>query len=80
MMADFAAHSEYILEKRSFDTGVPRDRKTVVVPKGMTPSTHIQFTPQMLRRIRAEIIERAMPKKGPNARPSGAAVDQGQSS
>jgi hypothetical protein len=68
MMADFAAHSEYIMEKRSIDTGLPRNRTTAAVPKGMTPSTHIQFTPEMLRKVRADIIERATPKKGPNAR------------
>ena len=67
MLADFAAHSEYIMEKRGIDTGVPRNRPTVAVPKGMTPSTHIQFTSEMLRNLRAEIVERATPKKGPNA-------------
>jgi hypothetical protein len=67
MMADFAAHSEYIIEKRSLDTGLPRNRTTIAVPKGMTPSTHIQFTPEMLRGIPAEIIERATPKKRPHA-------------
>lgn len=66
MMADFAAHTEYIREKRGIDTGLPRNRPTVAVPKGTTGSTHIQFTPEMLRKWRAEIIERAMPKKGPN--------------
>jgi hypothetical protein len=67
MLADFAAHSEYILEKREIDTGVPRNRSAVAVPRGMTPSTHFQFTPKMLRGLRAAIVERATPKKGPNA-------------
>jgi Protein of unknown function (DUF3800) len=64
MIADFAAHSEYIMEKREIDTGIPRNRATVAVPRGMTGSTHHQFTPEMLRKLRAEIIERARPKKG----------------
>jgi hypothetical protein len=63
MMADFAAHSEYILEKREIDTGIPRNRPTAAVPRGMTASTHYQFTPEMLRKLRAEIVERATPKK-----------------
>jgi hypothetical protein len=67
MLADFAAHSEYLIEKKQIATGVPRNRCTAVVPKGMTPSTHIQFTPGMLRDLRASIVERATPKKGPNA-------------
>jgi hypothetical protein len=68
MLADFAAHSEYIMEKQEIETGVPRNRPTVTVPKGMTPSTHIQFTPTMLRRLRTEIVERAAPQKTvPNA-------------
>jgi hypothetical protein len=62
MIADFAAHSEYLMEKREIDTGVPRNRATVDVPKGMTPSTHYQFTPEMLRGLRAEIVARATPK------------------
>lgn len=80
MMADFAAHSEYILEKAERDTGVPRNRSNVaVIPKGMTPSTHIQFTPQMLQNLRAEMIARYTPKKGPAA--SGApSADQRQPS
>ncbi len=56
MIADFTAHSEYVVEKHEVDTGIPRNRATVGVPKGMTPSTHIQFTPRMLRRLRAEIV------------------------
>jgi len=69
MLADFAAHSEYLMEKREIDTGVPRNRPAAApVPKGMTPSTHIQFTPKMLRGLRAEIVERASTKKtNPNA-------------
>jgi hypothetical protein len=68
MIADFAAHSEYIMEKREIDTGIPRNRPTVDVPKGMTPSTHYQFTPEMLRRLRSEIVARATPKAGsPNS-------------
>jgi hypothetical protein len=43
MMADFAAHSEYIMEKREIDTG-------------MTGSTHYLFTPETLRKLRAEIV------------------------
>jgi Protein of unknown function (DUF3800) len=65
MLADFSAHSEYLLEKRELDTGAPRNRAEVAAPRGMTPSTHIQFTPKMLRSLRAEIIERATAKKGP---------------
>src|ERR1700752_3282062 len=63
MMADFAAHSEYIMEKRGIDTGVPRNRPTIAVPRGMTGSNHYQLTPEMLRKLRAEIVERATPKK-----------------
>jgi hypothetical protein len=69
MLADFAAHSEYLLEKRELDTGAPRNRAQAAAPRGMTPSTHIQFTPTMLRTLRAEIVERAAAKKGPNAPP-----------
>jgi hypothetical protein len=68
MMADFAAHSEYLAEKRAIDTGMPRIQRNVAAPKGMTPSTHIQFTPEVLRKLRAQIIERAMP--GPSPAPS----------
>jgi hypothetical protein len=67
MMADFAAHTEYIMEKLEIDTGVPRKRLSVAVPKGKTGSTHYQFTPEMLRKLRSEEIDRATPKKGPNA-------------
>src|SRR5262249_18304527 len=74
MMADFAAHSEYIMEKREIDTGMPRNRPTVAVPRGMTGSTHYQFTPEMLRKLRTEIVERAPRKKTgsnlPLARPT----------
>jgi hypothetical protein len=63
MMADFAAHSEYIMENREIDTGIPRNRPAAVVPRGMTGSTHYQFTPEMLRKLRAEIVERVTPKK-----------------
>jgi hypothetical protein len=63
MMADFAAHSEYLLEKREIDTGIARNRPTVAVPRGMTGSTHHQFTPQMLRKLRAEIVQKATAKK-----------------
>jgi hypothetical protein len=70
MMADFAAHSEYIMEKREIDTGVPRNRPTVaVIPNGMTPSTHYQFTPEMLRNMRADIIKRATPQRIANSEP-----------
>lgn len=64
MIADFSAHSEYVMEKHEVDTGVPRNRASVYVPKGMTPSTHIQFTPQMLRRPRAEIVANATSVRG----------------
>jgi hypothetical protein len=64
MIADFAAHSEFLMEKRELDTGVLRNRSAVDVPKGMTPSTHLQFTPEMLRKLRAEIVARAIPKGG----------------
>jgi hypothetical protein len=56
MMADFAAHSEYIMEKREIDTGISRNRPTVAVPRGMTGSTHYLFTPETLRKLRAEIV------------------------
>jgi Protein of unknown function (DUF3800) len=62
MLADFAAHSEYLVEKREIDSGVQRDRSMVVAPKGMTPSTHIQFNPEMLRNLRVQIAEKATPK------------------
>ncbi len=78
MMADFAAHSEYILEKRAIDTGMPRNRMTVDIPRGMTPATHIQITQAALRKMRSEIIERATPKKGPNAPPSAQASVSGK--
>jgi hypothetical protein len=80
MLADFAAHSEYLMEKREIDTGTPRNRATVAAPKGMTPSTHIQFTPVMLRKLRAEIVEKATPKKGPNAPISAVTASEDQSS
>ncbi len=79
MLADFAAHSEYLMEKREIDTGVSRNRPTVVAPKGMTPSTHIQFTPVMLRNLRAEIVERATPKKGLNALSVPSLASEGKS-
>jgi len=79
MMADFAAHTEYLVEKREKDTGVPRNRSSVAIPKGMTGSTHYEFTPQMLRNARAEIVARTAPKKGPNA-PTLAPASEGQSS
>jgi hypothetical protein len=80
MMADFAAHTEYIMEKREIDTGVPRNRLSVAVPKGKTGSTHYQTTPEMLRNWRAEIVERTTPKKGPNAPSAVAAASEEQPS
>jgi hypothetical protein len=77
MMADFAAHSEYLMESRSIvATGDLRRRPDVAVPKGMTPSTHIQFTPKMLRGLRAQIVEKATPKKGPNAPPTSSPASE----
>lgn len=78
MMADFAAHSEYLLETKALQ-GTPRNMVPAAVPKGMTGSTHIQSTPEMLKKWRDEIIEKAMPKKGPNARPSDSPNDQERS-
>ena len=59
MMADFAAHSEYVMEKYEIDTGVVRNRSNVKVPKGMTRSSHFQITPGVLRKLRAEMVRRA---------------------
>jgi hypothetical protein len=66
MMADFTAHSEYILEGRE-RAGLRQIPASVVVPRGMTGSTHIRSTPAALARWRAEIIDKATPKKGSNA-------------
>lgn len=67
MMADFAAHGEYVLEARVL-AGQPRKNTTSTpIPKGMTGHTHMKSTPEKLGEMRAEIIERATPKKGPNA-------------
>ena len=59
MMADFAAHSEYVMEKYEIDTGVVRNRSNVKVPKGMTRLSHFQITPGVLRKLRAEMVRRA---------------------
>jgi len=63
MMADFAAHSEYIFEKHEIDTGIPRNRQTIATPRGMTGSSHYLLTPDTLRRLRAKLVERATVKK-----------------
>jgi hypothetical protein len=64
MMADFAAHSEYLLETKLKPE--QRDRTSQKIPKGMTGLSHLQSTPEALARNRAEIIEKAMPKGGSN--------------
>ena len=76
MMADFAAHGEYLLQsrvpagqQRQFPTSMP-------VPKGVTGHTHFHSTPENLAQMRAEIIERATPKKGPNALASVARTEK----
>jgi hypothetical protein len=66
MMADFAAHSEYLLEGRE-RAGLRQIPASVAVPRGMTGSTHMRSTPELLATLRAEVIEKATPKKGPNA-------------
>jgi hypothetical protein len=65
MMADFTAHSEYLLETKLKPD--QRDRISQAVPKGMTGLSHLQSTPEALAKNRAEIIEKATPKKDPNA-------------
>jgi hypothetical protein len=67
MMADFAAHGEYVLETKAIEGALTRDRTPTAIPKGMTGHTHLQSTPEQLKIWRQEIIERATPKKGPNA-------------
>jgi hypothetical protein len=66
MMADFTAHSEYLLEGRE-RAGLRQIPASVAVPRGMTGSTHMRSTPELLARLRAEVIEKVTPKKGPNA-------------
>lgn len=63
MMADFAAHSEYTMEKHEIDTGIRRNRQTIAAPRGMTGSSHYLLTPETLRKLRAKIVERAAPKR-----------------
>jgi hypothetical protein len=72
MMADFTAHSEYLLEGRE-RAGLRQIPASVTVPRGMTGSTHMRSTPELLANLRAEVIEKATPKKGINA-PSSARV------
>lgn len=82
MMADFAAHGEYVLETRAA-AGQPRNRVPVSepIPKGATVHVAAYSKPELLAKMRAEIIEKAIPKKGPNARSSEmATVDPEQSS
>ena len=78
MMADFAAHGEYVLEQK-----VPRSQRQAMntpmkVPKGMTGWTNIKVTADELAN-RAEIIEKATPKGGLDA-VSQSRVSEDQSS
>jgi hypothetical protein len=66
MMADFTAHSEYLLKGRE-RAGLRQIPSSVAVPRGMTGSTHMRSTPELLARLRAEVIEKVTPEKGPNA-------------
>ena len=70
MMADFAAHGEYVLDQKVPISQRQQIPPPVKIPKGMTGWTNIKVTADELAKQRAEIIEKAKPKKGPNFRPS----------
>jgi hypothetical protein len=59
MMADYAAHGEYVLDQRipmSQRQQIPPSTK---IPKGMTGWTNIKVTAEELAKTKAEIIENA---------------------
>jgi Protein of unknown function (DUF3800) len=69
MIADFAAHGEYIADQKipiSQRQQIPTSMK---IPKGMTGWTSIKVTAQELVRERAEIIEKATLKRRPKSCP-----------
>jgi len=66
MMADFIAHSEYLLEG-AIRRGAYVRPGSKPVPRGQTAITHIRAEAGGLNNLRDELIERATPKKGPNA-------------
>jgi hypothetical protein len=67
MMADFVAHSEYLLEGK-LRAGMPDRRTSAPVPRGMTGIAHIRSRPEVLRKLRAEIVEKATQKSGATRR------------
>jgi hypothetical protein len=67
MMADFAAHGEYLLDQKIPMSQRQKIPASMKIPKGMTGWTNIKVTPSELAQERAKIIEKATPKRGPNA-------------
>ena len=59
MMADFVAHSTYMLENQSRLTGIDRTPRNESIPKGWTGITHLQSTPQGLANIQNFVIAKA---------------------
>lgn len=64
MMADFTAHSEYVLETRRPHT---RDMTSSPIPKGEVGISHIRPKPAELAKWRADAIERTAPRRQLNA-------------
>ena len=79
MMADFAAHGKYVLHQKSpsHPRVLANAGRGMAVPKGMTPATDLESTPENLTEMRNRVIEAATPR---NLRPSEATVEQGRSS
>jgi hypothetical protein len=80
MMADFAAHGKYLLQQKN-PLHMQQRGAVAKIPKGMTPVSDLESTPENLAEMRARVIEAATPKTGPNSVLSVAADDdQRQSS
>ncbi len=67
MMADFLAHSTYIMENRSRKAGIDRTPSNEPIPKGMTGVTHLQSTPDGLANIKDFLAQEVLLKCPKNA-------------
>jgi len=69
MMADFAAHGEYVVGRHIADSERQKLPPSTKIPKGMTGWTNIRPTAEELAKERADRIKKATPKRT-NSRPS----------
>jgi hypothetical protein len=67
MMADFVAHSGYILDKHNRQIGFDLAPIAKLFPSKSAPIMHLKPTPEELANIREFVISKALAKRGQRA-------------